>query len=490
VPDGWAKWGEIGAWSWDSSVGKTGSRSLSIANSRWNVGWAGPSFSADGSYSSVYPCYTLTGWVRADLTTGRTYLSVAWHGSGGWICNTDSKWTRNSTNGQWVKLSVMALPPVGATSGQVFVRSDKNEGQVWFDDISLTLEEFPVTGEKPSQDAPEGGQLAPYSCFVRDYPSQAGEAQLALAAYYTETGNHAAARFQLNSFASQFPNSDRVPEAKLFAAEIACMQDSPEAEDLLQSVADTYPDQAPAALMRIAYLHARRGGDKGLMQSDFLTAANRDPNALCAMECLYRAAKLDARAPADCTAALQRFQHVKQTSGDRRLQAEAMVDVGLMYLDRFFEDGESQDFLDAFSTLQSVKVDYPEQVNAIARAELRIGRYYLYTEDNPDAAREVLQNYLSTYPATAMTEVRYQLAYCSFAEKIYSDSVSRCLGILADKDVDWGWKAWCGFFMGHVYMKMKDYSSARKAFQDVTDKYPGTDFARIAKRALDLMPND
>lgn len=181
APAGWSTWGTTASWSWDSSVGRTGARSLSISNSRWNVGWAGPFFPVDGSYDSEYACYVLTGWVRADFTTGRSHLAISWHGPDGWICNTNTRSAPTSTNGKWIKLSVMAMPPVGATSGQVFLRSDKNEGTVWLDDVSIQLTRLPVTGVKPAQDSSE----SPYKCLIRDHASDglAGDARLALAVY-------------------------------------------------------------------------------------------------------------------------------------------------------------------------------------------------------------------------------------------------------------------------------------------------------------------
>ncbi|NIN66327.1 MAG: hypothetical protein GTO63_16880 [Anaerolineae bacterium] len=70
---------------------------------------------------------------------------------------------------------------------------------------------------------------------------------------------------------------------------------------------------------------------------------------------------------------------------------------------------------------------------------------------------------------------------------MYSDSASKCLQIIADQDVDWGWKAWCKIFVGHCYLKMEDYDSAREAFQSVISLYPGTDFAEASQGVLDLM---
>ena len=366
APAGWATWGKTATWSWDSTVGRTGTRSLSISNSRWNIGWAGPSFPVDASYDSDYPCYILTGWVRADLTTGRSHLSISWNGSNGWICNTNTRCAPTSTNGKWIKLSVMAMPPIEATSGQVYLRSDKNEGTVWFDDLSLQLVELPITGDKLQQDTAEARQISPYKCLIRDCGSNAlaGSARLALAVQYAEANRPVEAAAELSSFATAFAESPSVPEAKFHAAEIACAQQSLNAESLLQAIVDNHPNSeyAPLASMKLAYVRSKKGEGKASLQADFANVANDYPESLCGMECLYRAARLDLRDPPDYTAHLAKLKHVMETSGDRRLQAEAMADTGIAYMERHLQVGDNpEDLSKALEVLQAVQTQYPEQ---------------------------------------------------------------------------------------------------------------------------------
>lgn len=488
APAGWATWGKTASWSWDSSVGRTGDRSLSISNSRWSVGWAGPSFPVDAAYDSEYPCCILTGWVRADFTTGRTHITISWSGPSGWVCNTNTRCAPTSTNGKWIKLSATALPPVGATSGQVFLRSDKNEGTVWFDDVSIQLVRIPVTGAKPAQASSEDA----YKCLIRDYGSNplAGNARLALAVQYTEANRNEEAAAELSSFVSSFSDSPDLPQAKFQAAEIACTQQSPDSESLLQSVVSTYPtsEYTPLASMKIVYLHAKKGEDKSLFQADFARVADSYPDSLCGMECLYRAAKLDLRAPADFPSALKKLKDVMDKSGDRRLQAEAMVDIGIAQMERYLQVGNNpEDLPKALDTLQNVKTQFPEQTNAIARAALRLGRYYLYSVKNIAAGKQVFSDCMANYPTNTNTEVRFQLAYCSLAEKDYSDCTKKCQDLLDDEDVDAGWKAFTMLFLGSCYLESKDDDSARATFQNVVDTYPETKFSEAAQHSLDLM---
>ena len=490
APAGWSTWGKTATWSWDSSVGRTGTRSLSISNSRWNIGWAGPSFPVDGSYASEYQCYTLTGWVRADFTTGRSHLTISWNGPNGWICNTNTRCAPTSSNGKWIKLSVMAMPPVGATSGQVFLRSDKNEGTVWFDDVSLQLVELPIVGSKPQQDSSEAKQISPYKCLIRDHAGNAlaGNARLALAVQYAEVNKTLEAATELSSFASAFSDSPDLPQAKFQAAEIACAQQSLNAESLLQAIVDNYPksEYAPLASMKMAYVRAKKGEGKASLQADFSNVANNYPDSLCGMECLYRAARLDLRDPPDYTAHLTKLKRVMELSDDRRLQAEAMVDTGTAHLERHLQFGDNpEDLSKALEILQAVQTQYPEQTNSIARAALRLGRYYLYSVKNIAAAKQVFTDCLSNHPTTAVTELRFQLAYCAYAEKSYVDCVRQCKAIIDDEEVDPGWKAWTGVFLGQCYLEMKDNDSAKATLRSVIDRYPDTQFSEAAQRLLD-----
>ena len=489
APAGWSTWGKTASWSWDSSVGRTGDRSLSISNSRWNIGWEGPSFSVDATYGSEYPCYVLTGWVRADFTTGRSHLTISWSGPNGWICNTNTRCAPTSTNGKWVKLSVMAMPPVGATSGQVFLRSDKNEGTVWFDDVSVELAKMPIIGSKPQEDSSEAKQLSPYKCLIRDYGSNAlaGNARLALAVQYAEANKNEEAAAELNSFASAFADSPDLPQAEFQAAEIACTQQSPDSESLLQAIVSNYPDSeyTPLASMKIAYVRLKKGEGKSSLQADFVNVASTYPDSLCSMECLYRAARLDLRDPPDCTAHLAKLRRVMENSGDRRLQAEAMVDTGIAHLQRYLQVGNNpEDLPKALDALQSVKTQFPEQTNAIARAALRLGRYYLYSVKNIPAGKQVFSDCMANYPTNTNTEVRFQLAYCSFAEKAYTDCVNQCQAILNDEDVDSGWKAFTTLFLASCYLEMKDINQAKATFQTVMEDYPNTKFSEAAQEAL------
>lgn len=491
APTGWATWGKTASLSWSTSVGRTGSRSLTISNSRWEVGWSGPTFEADGSYASNYPCYELSGWVRSDFVTGNTYLTIAWFGPAGWVCNADSQYAPISTNGGWVRLSVAALPPVGATRGQVFLRSDKNDGIVWFDDILLTREDIPCSETKPAAESPGGAEISPYLILIKEQPSRpaSAQAQLGLATRYMHNGKDLEARTEFEALCSRLTNSELVPEARLAIAVIACKQNETEGEQLLRSVAQDYPasPQAPAALTALAYLHAKQEKPKSAVQSDFLDAATKYPNASSAMECRYRAARLDVRDPPDYEAGFRHLSEIKDSSLDKRLAAEALTDHGIGYIEKAGKDADSLDIQKGLDMLASVRTQFPEQSNSIARAELEIARYHMYKEKKPGEARPILQKLLDDFPNNALPAVKYQLAYCSFMEKKYEDCASKCLLVIEDKDQDPGWRGFLSLIRASCYYQMRDLETAKKEYQKIVDEFPGSDFAKIAADSIKAM---
>ena len=295
---------------------------------------------------------------------------------------------------------------------------------------------------------------------------------------------------ELSSFASAFADSPDLPQAKFQAAEIACTQQSPDSESLLQAIVSNYPDSeyTPLASMKIAYVRLKKGEGKSSLQADFANVASTYPDSFCGMECLYRAARLDLRDPPDYTAHLAKLKRVIDESDDRRLQAEAMADTGIAYLERHLQVGDNpEDLSKALDILQNVKTQYPEQTNSIARAALRLGRYRLYSEKNIAAAKQVFTDCLINCPTTAVTEIKYQLAYCAFAEKLYADCVRQCKAIIDDPEVDPGWKAWTGVFLGGCYLEMKDDDLAKATFESVIETYPDTQFSEAAQRYLDVM---
>lgn len=493
APAGWATTGKNATWTWDSSIARTGSRSVSIAMSRRSVGWTGPTFDVDSSYSSVYPCYVLTGWVRTEYGVGRNYLSIEWYGPSGLICTTSSRYAPSSTSGKWAKLSVMALPPVGATRGQVVLRSDRNDAAVWFDDVSLVLTELPCIGDKPTANSAEGPQIAPYRALVLDQDGSplAADALLSLAIQRVNAEKMDQARTELAGLLAKYPAAECVAEARYVLADTAFTQKAADAESLFDAVVENHPNSefAPLAKMKKAYLHIPKEYSRDATHAEFVNIVSSNPDSPCAMECLYRAAKLQLRDPENFDAAFAEFDYIMKHSADGRLQAESMVDAGLALMHQALEAGPDQQGLaGAFQALLSVRSAYPSQGSAIGRGELRVGRYYLYTSKDVAAGKRVFSDFVKEYPNVPITPWhQFQLAYCSYAEGMYSDAANKYHAFVVDPEMDDGWKAWCGFCEGDAYGKLKDYVSARKCYQSVIDQYPDTDFSKASQHALDVL---
>jgi hypothetical protein len=110
----------------------------------WDSGWCAAPFAVDGTYTKSYPLFIFSGWMKADGSSGNNRQVINWTDADGWITNSESPFLPHGTS-DWTKVSLAALPPKGATHGQLYLRSDANTGTVWFDDLSVTLESLPVT---------------------------------------------------------------------------------------------------------------------------------------------------------------------------------------------------------------------------------------------------------------------------------------------------------------------------------------------------------
>ncbi len=431
--------------------------------------------------------------MRTEYGQGRKYLSIEWFGASGLLCTTSSRCAPSSTNGKWVKLSVLALPPVGATRGQVVLRSDRNDAAVWFDDVSLVVTELPITGDKPTAGSADGPQIAPYRALVRDQGTnpQAADALLAVSLQRSNAQAWDQAKTELNDLLTRYPTSECAAEAKYLLADNAYAQGSADAGSLLDAMVSSHPDSefAPLAKMKKAYLHIPKDtSSREQTHSEFAGIAAQNPDSPCAAECLYRAARLQLRDPENFDAAFAEFDYIRNHTADARLQAEAMVDTGLAMLHQALEAGDDQKHLSAFQMLMDVRNAYPSQGSAIGRAELRVGRYYLYTNKDIAAGKRVFLDFVNSYPNVPITPWhQFQLAYCSYAEGMYTDAANKYHAFVVDPEMDDGWKAWCGFCEGDAWEKLKDYAAARRCYQYVLDTYPNTDFSKAAQHALDIL---
>jgi len=302
-------------------------------------------------------------------------------------------------------------------------------------------------------------------------------------------GNDVEARAQFQALCDRLPDSELVPEARIGIARIAGKANEAEAEQMFTTLVQNHPEspQASEALVLVAYLHNKQGKPKSAVQSDFVDVAARYPHAPAAMECRYRAARLMLREPPDYEAAFRSLDEVKRDSLDRRIAAEALADQGVAYIEKDVKAVEGPDVAKGLGLLASVRTQFPEQSEAIARAELRIARFRMYREGKPAEARLLLQKLVDDYPNNALPAVKYELAYCSYMEKNYQDCADKCLLVIQDKDQDPGWRGFVSRIRADCFYRIGDFETARKEFQKVVDEFPGTSFAENSARMVDML---
>lgn len=111
--------------------------------------------------------YTLTGAVKTQRNTGEVYLAIAWLDTNGALLTTSDSYQLPPGDTEWQSVSLNALPPSGAASVSVWCISNHNHGTSWFDDLKLTVTQFPAVGKES------------YEQFLKEHPTE----PLALAAH-------------------------------------------------------------------------------------------------------------------------------------------------------------------------------------------------------------------------------------------------------------------------------------------------------------------
>ncbi|HZU58788.1 MAG TPA: hypothetical protein VFA06_23110 [Actinocrinis sp.] len=80
--------------------------------------------------------YRVTAWVRGNRATGTTMVNVSWFdGRGVFISGTDSP-TLSSGDTDWTELEATGVAPLGAAFAEIWLKSARNSGTVWFDDVT------------------------------------------------------------------------------------------------------------------------------------------------------------------------------------------------------------------------------------------------------------------------------------------------------------------------------------------------------------------
>ena len=143
---------------WESEFGSAGSRSIAIYGTRWEYGrWTSNAIAVE---DEGFQWYTLTGKVRAIANDGEVYLAIAWYNADGDRINTSDSPMLDTSDTDWISMSVNAMPPAGATLLEVWCISNHNAGQTWFDEIALTRTAFTTEN------------TVSYAQFLIDYPAE------------------------------------------------------------------------------------------------------------------------------------------------------------------------------------------------------------------------------------------------------------------------------------------------------------------------------
>lgn len=150
---------------WETAVVSTGKRSISTRSTRYRYGrWLSHPIDVQ---KAGFSWYTLTGKVKTKENNGEVYLSIAWLDREGHLINTADSPMRPSGDNDWETVTANGLPPDGTVRVSIWCMSNNNRGQTWFDDLKLTITQFPAVGK------------ASYDQFLLEHPNH----PLAIAAH-------------------------------------------------------------------------------------------------------------------------------------------------------------------------------------------------------------------------------------------------------------------------------------------------------------------
>ena len=150
---------------WDTSVASVGQRSIATRGTSFRYGrWLSEAIDVQ---KAGFSFYSLTGSVKTIRNNGEVYLSIAWLDKNGYLITTSDSPMLPEGDNDWQQITVNALPPDGTVSVSVWCISNHNDGRTWYDDLKLTVTQFPAVGHKSSDQ------------FLAEHPSH----PLALAAH-------------------------------------------------------------------------------------------------------------------------------------------------------------------------------------------------------------------------------------------------------------------------------------------------------------------
>lgn len=142
----WQSEGHARNMSVDNTHSFDGRHSLRIDDASGCVAWRSNTLYLDSNTQYQYR-FSSKIYVEGN-SKGRALIWIAWFGKEGWLGNSESAPLDMGASG-WQELVVVANPPKGANSAQLFLGCEDFEGSVWFDDVKLAMMCFPsIDGEQ------------------------------------------------------------------------------------------------------------------------------------------------------------------------------------------------------------------------------------------------------------------------------------------------------------------------------------------------------
>jgi hypothetical protein len=82
--------------------------------------------------------YRVTAWVRGRRATGTTVVNISWFNSHGVFMSGSDSASLGAGDTDWTELEATGAAPPGAAFAEIWLKSARNSGTVWFDDVTWT----------------------------------------------------------------------------------------------------------------------------------------------------------------------------------------------------------------------------------------------------------------------------------------------------------------------------------------------------------------
>jgi hypothetical protein len=138
LPAVWRLWEPGQArFAFDPAVGHDAPGSARISDSGGSAAGV-PAFYTVPVQPQIVPGdrYRVTAWVRGREATGTTVVTISWfNGQGVFMSGTDSA-SLGAGDTDWTELAATGVPPPGAAFAEIWLKSARDFGTVWFDDVT------------------------------------------------------------------------------------------------------------------------------------------------------------------------------------------------------------------------------------------------------------------------------------------------------------------------------------------------------------------